>query len=109
MGDSDWEGQGDPVSPAVLETLEPYRGDPLNAALIRVAEVAAATIDAMPVSVRGMMFPQQAGILLRALRELEQRSKGRQKPGSGGGKAPVSRLDALRAARAAGQGRKRSG
>ena len=96
---------GDSVSrlaDAIEVTLGELDAPPEDAILVCIARQAAADIDAMPPAVRQAMMPQTAGILMRALRELDQRAQKRGKAAGGAKAAPVSRLDAMRAARAAG-------
>jgi hypothetical protein len=87
------------VAPALAETVKALDPPESDAALVRLAEVTAAAIDAMPVEVKGAMLGQTAPLLLKLLQELDQRADRRRKPVKG----PPSRLDQLRAARNSGR------
>jgi hypothetical protein len=92
------------VAPAVAETLAAIDPPPADAAVVRLAEVVAATIDAMPDGQRGMMLGQTAPLLLKLLQELEDRARKRR-----GNRPPgPNRLGQLRASSSA-PGRKRAG
>jgi hypothetical protein len=71
-----------------------------DAPLLALARRLAASIDAMPDAVAHAMMPQFSGQLVKVLGELDARSRRR---GTAGPRKP-SRLDELRAARAAADG-----
>jgi hypothetical protein len=85
--------------PAVEQALDAMDLQDEDAAFVQVARLVAKDVDSMPRQVREVMFPQHAGMLLRAFDGLEKRAKARQK-GHAPGKAPVSQLDRLREAQA---------
>ena len=85
------------LGPAVAATVAALGPPDADAALVRLAEVIAATIDAMPDAVRVTMLPNHTGQLLKVLGELEERAVRRRKAASG----RPNRLDQLRAAHAA--------
>ena len=89
----------DLMAPAVALALEALDPPDADAAFAQVARMVAADIDSMPRDIRDVMFPQHAGILMRAMDGLEKRAKERRKPGSPGRRGP-NELDKLRAARA---------
>lgn len=88
--------------PALAATVAALGAPDADAALVRLAEVIAATIDAMPDAVRTTMLPNHTGQLVKVLAELEVRAARRRKAPSG----PPNRLQQLRAARAAQDGRR---
>jgi hypothetical protein len=69
-----------PLLPALTEAVGALDPPASDAALVRLAEVVAETIDSMPVAQRGMMLGQTAPLLLRTLQELEVRAVKRRKP-----------------------------
>jgi hypothetical protein len=85
------------IGPALARTVAAYDPPDSDAGLVRLAEVTAAAIDAMPAGVRATMLGQTAPLLLKLLVELDARAQRRQQPAKG---AP-NRLQQLRAARAA--------
>lgn len=90
----------DLVVPALAQTVTALNPPESDAALVRLAEVTAAAIDAMPIEMKAAMLGQTAPLLLKLLQELDvraqKRSRGRQ-PGR------PNRLDQLRAAHASGR------
>ena len=91
------------LTPAVAATVAALGPPDSDAALVRLAEVIAATIDAMPDAVRVTMLPNHTGQLVKVLAELETRAVRRRKPASG----PPNRLQQLREARAAADSKRR--
>lgn len=89
----------DLMLPAVEQALNAMDTDEEDAAFVQVARLAAKDMDSMPRQVREVMFPQHAGMLLRAFDGLEKRAKERRK-GQKPGIAAVSKLDNLRMAQA---------
>lgn len=87
------------MAPALAETVAALDPPESDAALVRLAEVTAEAIDAMPVEVKAAMLGQTGPMLLKLLQELETRHQRRRKPGSD----RTSRLAQLRAANAAGK------
>lgn len=85
------------LAPALATTVAALNPPDADAALVRLAEVIAATIDDMPDAVRVTMLPNHTGQLVKTLAELEARAARRRMPASG---AP-NRLQQLRAARTA--------
>jgi hypothetical protein len=67
------------MSESVEQAVAAIGPVPSDAGFVAVARQAAASIDAMPPSVRDVMYPQLAGILLRALDGLEKRAAERRK------------------------------
>jgi hypothetical protein len=101
MGDRHLVAAEDLMSPSVEATIAALDPPPQDAALVQAARMAAKGIDRMEPALRSTMFPQHAGILLRALRELDERARKRRNGPDSAGKGVPSRLEQMRAARAA--------
>lgn len=86
----------DLIGPALAKTLAALGLPDEDAAMIKVAEVIAGILDAMPDGQRGMMAGQTVPQLVKVLEILDQRARRRRGQGMG----RPSRLDQLRAARA---------
>jgi hypothetical protein len=92
------------IAPAIAETVSALDPPPSDAAVVRLAEVVAGTIDGMEDGQRGMMLGQTAPLLLKLLQELEERARRRR---AKDGKAGPNWLQQQRSARAAADTTKR--
>jgi hypothetical protein len=89
----------DLIGPALARTLAALGPPDEDAAMVKVAEVIAGILDAMPDGQRGMMAGQTVPQLVKVLEILDERSRRRAKPAAG----RPNRLNQLRAARDSGR------
>ncbi len=87
------------VAPALRETIAALKPPASDNALVRLAEVVAATIDELEGGQRGMMLGQTAPMLLKVLVELEARAVKRRAAEHPAGR--VNKVAQIRGARAA--------
>ena len=86
---------------AVKVTVAALDAPDTDAALVRVAESIAETVDAMAPGQRMTLAPQHLGTLVKVLDQLEARAARRRAPAEPGkGTAPANPLDELRRAHA---------
>lgn len=74
--------------PAVRETVAALDPPAADAALVRLAETLARSVDHMPPAVADAMLAQVSGQLLRVLKELDDRARARRVPARGGSAKP---------------------
>lgn len=86
------------IGPALRETVIALDPPDSDAALVRLGQVIADTIDGMDDETRGMMLGQTAPMLLKVLQELEGRRLKRRSADRGG---RVNKVSQLRSAHAA--------